>query len=292
MHSKEVLVAGKILVIGATGTVGRELVTLLAGKGEEVRVASRHRDLQPQIPTGNEAVVFDLENPDSFEPALNEIDRVFLIARPGDERADEVALPLIKKMQHLRIRHVVNLSAFGAETRANFALRKIEISLEDSGMGFTHLRPNWFMQIFSSASLLTDIRSTGAIHIPGGDAKISYIDARDIAAVAAEALTQRGHVGKAYTLTGAESLDFNEVAQSISRASGREVRYAEITEDAARAALEKTGFSAERVERLVGFYRLVRRGFCMPVSQDFSTVLGREPIRFSQFARDNASCWM
>lgn len=286
------MVSEKVLVIGATGTVGREVLKLLAGKGQMVRAASRKPSRQIGLPDGIETVEFDLERPSTFAAALEGVDRVFMIARPGDEHSDLLALPLVDEMKRLKIRRVVDLSAFGAETRDDFALRKIEVYLEGSGMEFTHLRPNWFMQIFSAGSLLADIRSTGGIHVPGGDAKISYIDARDIAAVAVAALTEPGHAGRAYTLTGPDPLDFNEVARFISEASGKAVRYVELTEDAARAALKAAGFSEERVERLIGFYRLVRRGFCAPVSPDAATVLARSTIRFAQFVRDNASCWV
>src|SRR5207247_10029889 len=103
------------------------------------------------------------------------------------------------------MRHGVNRKAMGVEMLDGMALRKVERHLEDSGIGFTHLRPNFFMQVFSGGPLLTDICSTGAIHVPAADAKISYIDARDIAAVAAAALTASGHLGKAYAVTGGEA---------------------------------------------------------------------------------------
>jgi uncharacterized protein YbjT (DUF2867 family) len=236
-------------------------------------------------------VEFDFERPETFAPALDGADRVFLIARPGDDHADLVAYPLIDEMKRQGVRHVVNLSAMGVEIRDDFALRRIERYLEDSGVGFTHLRPNFFMQVFSSGPLLLDIRSTGAIHIPAADAKLSYIDVRDIAAVAAATLTEQGHTGKAYTLTGGEALDHREIARAISGASGRTVQYVPISEEAARKSLEAAGLSPERTERLLGFYRLVRQGFCMPVSSDVQTLLGRSPISFAQFSSDNATCW-
>jgi uncharacterized protein YbjT (DUF2867 family) len=236
-------------------------------------------------------VEFDFERPETFAAALDGVDRVFLIARPGDDHADRVALPLIDEIVRKGVRHVVNLSAMGAETREDFALRKIERYLEDSGVGFTHLRPNFFMQVFSTGPLLMDIRSTGAIHIPAADAKLSYIDARDIASVAAATLTEQGHAGKAYTLTGGQALDHNDIARAISDAAGKTIGYVAISQEAARAGLAGVGLSPARIERLLGFYRLVRQGFCSPVSSDVETVLGRPPISFAQFANDNASCW-
>jgi uncharacterized protein YbjT (DUF2867 family) len=284
-------VSGQVLVIGATGSVGSELVTLLSRMGHRVRAATREPSAARSPHGAVEFVRFDFERPQTFAAALDGVDRVFLIARPGDDHADLAAYPLIDEMKRQGVRHVVNLSAMGAESRDDFALRKVERYLEDSEVGFTHLRPNFFMQVFSSGPLLLDIRSTGAIHIPAANARLSFIDVRDIAAVAAATLTERGHTGKAYTLTGVHALDHHEIAQAISRASGRTVQYVPIDEEAARRALEAAGLSPERTERLLGFYRLVREEFCAPVSSDVQTLLGRAPISFAQFASDNASCW-
>ena len=283
--------SGQVLVIGATGSVGSELVTLLSRMGERVRAATRDPAAARSPHSAVEFVEFDFERPQTFAATLDGVDRVFLIARPGDDHADLVAYPLIDEMKRRGVRHVVNLSAMGAESRDDFALKKVERYLEDSGVGFTHLRPNFFMQVFSAGPLLLDIRSTGAIHIPAADAKLSYVDVRDIAAVAAATLTEQGHTGKAYTLTGAEALDHQEIARAISSASGRTVQYVAISEEAARRSLEAAGFSPERTERLLGFYRLVRHGLCAPVSSDVQSVLGRAPISFAQFASDNASRW-
>ncbi len=285
--------AGRILVIGATGTVGSQLVMQLGQRGEDVRAATRQPATARRRSAGApELVEFDFERPETFAPALEGVERVFLIARPGDEQADRVAVPLIDEMRRQGVRHVANLTAMGVEMLEGMALKKVERHLEDSGIGFTHLRPNFFMQVFSGGPLLTDIRSTGAIHVPAADARISYVDARDIAAVAAAALSEAGHVGRAYTLTGGETLAHAEIARAISEAAGRTVRYVPISEDAARTAIEGAGLPPQRAERLIGFYRLVRQGFCAPVSADVQTVLGRPPVSFAQFARDHAARWM
>lgn len=283
---------GHILIIGATGSVGSELVSLLIPTGARVRAASRKP--AGQLSTSEvEFVEFDFDRPQTFAPALHGVDRVFLIARPGDDHPDRTAVPLIDEMKRQRVRHVVDLSAMGVETRNDFGLRTVELYLEDSVIGYTHLRPNFFMQIFSSGALLADVRSTGAIHMPAADAKLSYVDVRDIAAVASAALTGgETHIGEAYTLTGSAALDHYQIAEAISSASQKTVQYVPISEEFARQSLSAAGFTSERVERLIGFYKLVRAGFCAPVSADVEKVLGRPPISFAQFAGDNASCWI
>ncbi|HEX2189982.1 MAG TPA: SDR family oxidoreductase [Longimicrobiaceae bacterium] len=283
---------GRVLVLGATGAVGRGVVEELVTRGESVRAASRDPDAaRARAPRLVEWVRMDLERPDTFEAALAGVDRVFLIARPGDEEPERVAGPLIEAMRRAGTRHVVSLTALGVETRNDISLRKVELLLEESGLEYTHLRPNFFMQVFTTDPLLPAIRSTGAIRLPAGEARVSYIDARDIAAVAAAALTEPGHAGGAYTLTGPEALDHAVVAALVSEAAGARIRYEPATEEEARAALAGAGFPARRVERLIGFYRLVRAGFCAPVSGDVERVLGRPPTPFTRFADEHSSRW-
>jgi uncharacterized protein YbjT (DUF2867 family) len=281
-----------ILVVGATGAVGSELANQLHHKGERVRGATRNpTSASRRLGSGVEYVEFDLERPETYATALAGVKRVFLIARPGDDHSDRLAIPLLDEMKRQNVRHVVDLSAYGAETRDDFALRKIEKHLEASGMAFTHLRPNWFMQVFASGPLLAGIHSCAAIAIPAADAKISYIDVRDIAAAAVVALTTDGHANKAYTLTGPQSLGHDEIAHEISSAIGKAIRYVPISEDDARKAILSAGLSSERTERLLGFYRLVRAGACAPVSLDVESILGRPSITFERFAADYAHCW-
>jgi len=292
LNDREEDMNGTILVIGATGTVGALLVKELEVKGESVRAATREpAAYEHRSHARTKYVRFDLERPETFPAALEGVERVFLIARPGDDDADRVAAPLIERMKRQGVQHVVNLSAMGTEMQPESALSKVERRVEDSGFSFTHLRPNWFMQIFSGGPLLAQILSTGAIHVPAAGAKISFVDARDVAAVAAVALRGEEHAGKAYTLTGALALDHDEVARIISEASGKTVRYLPVSEETTRRSLRAAGFPGARIERLIGFYRLVREGFCEPVSGDIALVLERTPTSFATFAEDSAASW-
>ena len=280
-----------ILVTGATGTVGGHLVDALRRQGAALRVATRDPARAAVRWPDTETVEFDLERPATFDPALASVEAVFLIARPGDDESDRVAFPLIERIRVAGVRRVVDLSAMGAEQRDDFALRRIERKLEDDGFAFTHLRPNFFLQVFSTGPLLGQIRATGAFSIPSAEARLSYVDARDVAAVAAVTLTSAGHEGRAYTLTGGESLSHGEIARAISRAAGRTIRYVPIDEDAARRALTASGLSPARIERLIGFYRLVRAGACAPVHPDVAQVLGRPPLGVDRFAIDHRASW-
>jgi len=282
----------KILIIGATGRVGLELVRLLIEKGEAVRAATRNlTKASASMPRFAEVIEFDFDRPDTFTPALKGIDKVFLIARPGDNHSDKVAIPFIDKAKKEGVRLIVNLTAMGVEQDDSFALRLIEKYIEVSGIAFVHLRPNWFMQNFNSGSMLADILSTGGLHLPAADAKLSFIDIRDITAVGLAVLTDPRHIGSALTLTGGEALDHYEVVNILSQTAGTTIAYIPLSEEVACAALENAGVAAELIERWTKFYRLVRQGQCESVTHQVESVLGRPTITFEQYAKDYAASW-
>ena len=281
-----------ILVIGATGRVGSELVKLLVQNGESVRAATRNPSPVPsRFQNTVDVVEFDYERPQTFAPALVGVEKVFLTVRPGDNHSDKAAMPLIDAAKKMKVQRIVDLTAMGVEQDDTFMLRILEKYVEASGIPYTHLRPNWFMQNFDSGPMFADIKATGALHLPAADAKISFIDLRDIAAVGFAALTQTHHAGRAYTLTGNESLSYFQVVEKLSLVAGKEISYLPISEDIAREALVKGGIPTDLIERWTDFYRKVRQGFCSPVSTDIESVLGRSPILFDQYANDYAASW-
>lgn len=279
------------LVIGATGKVGAEIVKGLAARHARVRAATR----QPArftscAPNGPTAVEFDYDRPETFAGALDEVNRLFLSVRPGDERADETAIPLIEAALRRGVRRIVTLTAMGVEHMEETALRRIERRIEASQVEWTHLRPNFFMQIFAVPPLLDQVRA-GMLRLPTAGARLSFVDVRDVAAVAVAALLDEGHEGKGYTLTGEEALDHHAVAAMLSAAAGRTIEYVPIEEGEARQVMTAAGLGGDRVERLLRFYRLVRAGACAPVSPAVRDVLGRPPIPFDHFVHDYAPCW-
>ena len=282
----------KTLIIGATGRVGAELARLLMEKGEAVRAATRTpATASARLPRAAEAAEFDFDRPETFGPALKGITRVFLVARPGDNHADKAAIPFIDLAKKEGVQLIVNLTAMGIEKDDTFTLRILEKYIEASGIPYVHLRPNWFMQNFDSGPMHADIRATGALHLPAADAKLSFIDVRDIAAVALAALTDRRHAGKAYTLTGGEALDHYEVVSILSRVAEKTITYVPLREEVARAALQRSGAADDLIERWKNFYRIVRQGLCAPVIPDTESVLRRPPIPFEQYAEDHAAAW-
>jgi uncharacterized protein YbjT (DUF2867 family) len=282
----------KILIMGATGRVGAELVKLLTEKGEALRAATRSPSTaSARLPCFAEAVEFDFDRPETFAPALKGVAKVFLIARPGENHADKVAIPFIDMARKEGVRLIVNLTAMGVEQDDSFTLRLLEKYVEASGIPYVHLRPNWFMQNFNSGPMLADIRATGGLHLPASDAKLSFIDVRDIAAVGLAALTEPRHAGNAYTLTGGEALDHYQVVGILSRAAGKTITYVPLSEEVACAALGKAGVAADLIERWTKFYRMVRQGLCASVAHDAELVLRRPTIAFEQYAKDHAASW-
>ena len=285
--------SNKILIIGATGKVGRQLSRLLIEKGEAVRAATRNLStVSKRLPFVTETVEFDFDRPETFAPALKGVKKVFLIARPGDNYADKVAIPLVDMAKTEGIQLIVNLTAMGVEREDSFMLRILERYIEASDIPYVHLRPNWFMQNFSSGPMLADICTTGGLHLPASDAKLSFVDIRDIASVASAVLTEPHHAGKAYTLTGGKALDHYEVVDILSRICGKTITYVPLSEEVACEALNKAGVAEDLIERWTKFYRIVRQGLCAAVTNDVESVLGRPPIAFEQYAHDHSAAWM
>lgn len=279
-----------VVVMGVTGTVGSEVARRAALAGLRVRAASRTPQRSSGA-SGYEPVRLDLEEPRTFGAALAGADALFLIARPGDPQPERTAKPLIDACREAGVQHVVNLSAMGVGGVNEIGLRAVELYLERSGVAFTHLRPNFFMQLFTSGALLASIRTRSELLVPAGDAKISFIDACDVAAAAVTALSSELHRNRAYTLTGPEALDHERVAAEVSAVAGRTIRYVAIDEDVARRVLAQAGFGPEWVDRLLGFYRLVRGGHAAPVDADLSELLGHSGTRFASFCREHAHVW-
>jgi uncharacterized protein YbjT (DUF2867 family) len=161
----------------------------------------------------------------------------------------------------------------------------VELALEQSGMAFTHLRPNFFFQVFLGPVVMDRLRAHDELALAAGAAAVSYLDAADVGLAAAIALCEPGHEGAAYALTGPEALDHARIARILGALTHRPLRYVALDDEALRKSLAEAGFPAAWQERLVGFYRLVRAGACAFVSSDLERLLGRRPRDFESFAR-------
>jgi len=240
-----------------------------------------------EIP-GAEATIFDLGQPATFASALAEVDRVFLLA-PAETLtvADKLVLPFVDTLKDVGVRKIVfmtHMTAYQPDT----PLHTIEKSVKKSGIAYTLLKPNWFDQNFAPGFYLGNIKADGGLSLPAEWGAVSFVDTRDIGAVAAVALTQDGHDGKEYTLTGPECLHYGEACAILSKAAGREIRYTPIFEEDFSKTSQAQGLATEVIENMLTLYKIVRYGICAVVTGDVASVLGRPPISFAKYAEDHA----
>lgn len=278
-----------LLVLGATGTVGSALVAELARRGLAPRAATRDPAAHA-FPAGVTPVAFDYADPALVAAAVSGVDRMFVLAPPGLADQAERWRALFAAAREAGVRHVVLMTAKGAGPDTPHA--EGEAALRASGLSWTVLQPTFFMQNLSTYSGET-IRRDGAFYLPAGDGRAAFVDARDIAAAAAEALVHpEAHAGRTYELTGSESLSLAEVAALLSEAAGRPIRYVDPGAEAYRAALEAVGLPPDLAAMFTHLYAVVvKNGWAAATTDDVSRVLGRAPSRFAEFARDHASDW-
>jgi uncharacterized protein YbjT (DUF2867 family) len=286
-----------ILVTGATGTVGAEVVKQLVEAGAPLKVAARNLPKAEEKARAMgwgivEIVYLDYEKPETFAAAFTDVDRLFLMA--SLELPDVKALmnPLVDAAKQAGVRHVVMHTGMGVEYDGSSSARLAEKHLEESGLGYTFLRPNWFMQNFN-VFFLSDIKREEGLKFPAGEGRISFVDVRDIAAVGVAALTQegQGHNGKAYTLTGGQPLDFYEVAATMSQATGRTLPYTPLSDDEARQMWRAAGWPDGDIDMILQLFRPVQKSMGSMVSPDVEHALGRAPIPFERYAHDYAHYW-
>jgi len=241
-----------ILITGASGSVGREVVREMAKTGEVFCAMFRSKNEAAKAPTGVKTVIADFGDTASLLSALQGVDRVYLVCSPIQElvQLEGNAIDACKKAG---VKKIVLNSALGAGNYdKSFPSwhRKVEDKLKASGMEFVILRPNGFMQN-TITYLAPSIKAQGAFYDAMGNAKTSYIDVRDVAAVAAKTLTTDGRAGKIYELNGPEAITQDDLAKRIAAKSGREVKHVNIPREAHQKAMLDLGMPAWQVTALI-----------------------------------------
>lgn len=277
-----------ILVTGASGTVGREVARRLAGHGP-VRLALRDPSGTGPLDSP-ERVRFDFHDPSTFQAALRGVASVFLVRPPQLAQPRRDFGPLVSAMRQAGVGRVAFLSVRGAGSNPLLPHRGIERLLEASGLAWTHLRPNDFMQNFATVHQ-ADIRDRGEIWAPAGRGRTSFVDVRDVAAAAVEALTGDGHDRKAYTLTGPEDLSMEDAAAVLSKAIGRPVTYRNPGIPSFLGHVRAAGRPLAFGLVMTGVYTAARLGLAAEVSPDLARLIGRPPTALKAFASDYAAVW-
>ncbi len=283
-----------ILITGATGTVGREVIGELQRMGAgRVRALVRDPARASFIrEAGFETAEGDFDKPETLDAALEGVESALLLTPPSPHTVAQQAA-FIEAAKRAGVRRVVKLSAVGADSSAPEGFGKwhgqSEEFLKSSGLGWTILRPNFFMQnLLGQAGA---INAQGAVYQPVGDARSSFIDARDIAAVAARTLSDEGREGETYVLTGPEALSYTDVAAKLSEATGRQITYVAITPEQFREGALAQGLPEWLVSALERLNELAVAGEAEEVTDDVRRVAGREPKTFEEFARDHAQAF-
>ncbi len=272
------------LIVGASGTVGNDLASRLAAAGHTLRLATS------RVPTSPQQVQLDLLTHRGLAHAFEGVDRAFLLAPPGHVNQHELLGPLVEQARARNLDKVVLMTAMGANADPSAPLRLVELQLEASGVPFNVIRPNWFMQNFHTF-WLAGIRDHGTVFLPTGRAKGSFIDARDISAVAAALLDSHAHDGADFDLTGAEALDHDQVAAILSRAADRPITYEDITPETMLEGLLGAGLPqpyAEFLNVILGYFKA---GYAERTTDAVQRLTGRSPITFERYAADHRAYW-
>lgn len=272
-----------ILVTGGTGTTGGRVVSRLRAQGAPVRVASRSGEPP-----------FDWHDRTTWDSVLEGVKAVYLV--PLDGRL--LTRPFVERAARLGVERVVLLSGRGVDVpgysgEANLAGATHvdgESAVRDSGLSWTILRPAWFAQNFSEGVFRAAVVA-GELRLPAGDGAASFTDADDIAAVAVASLTQDGHDGQTYELSGPRALTIAEAVAEISEATGRSLRYVPLSPGEFIAELIGEGWSAAEAEDYAEAVSPIRRGMDSGISDGVRRALGRPPRDFTEYVAAAVSAW-
>jgi uncharacterized protein YbjT (DUF2867 family) len=275
-------------VLVTSGNIGNYVAEGLAAKGVQVRVLVRKVSPNPRWQAaGIEQVAGDLNKVESLAPAFRGVQKFFSVT-PFGENLVELGRNATEAAKRASVEYIVRSSAIGASEDAPIALGRwhgqVESTIEHSGIAHTILQPNTFMQSYFMQAVT--IKSQHAFFLPQG--KVSLVDVRDIAAVALVALTESGHEGKKYTLTGPEALSNQDIATKLSKVLGTRVSYIDVSEEQARKTMLSSGMPNWMVPALLELSRISKDGYLADVSTAVTQVLKRTPTSFDQFLADHA----
>ncbi len=267
-----------ILVTGSTGTFGSAVLKKL----QEMNLASRAARLD---------VSFDWNQPETFEDALKGIDKVFLIAPPNFADFDKKIIPFLEEAKKAKVNFVLLSSLYGADKNLESTMGKTEKIVSDSGINYAIVRPNFIFQNFINYDV--EAIKAGSIYLPTKDSKTAYIDVNDVAKASAIILENpEKHFGKAYSLTGQESLSHAELADIFSSVLGKKVTNVAPSNDEYKATLLSYNLPAELVDFMGNLYAAVEAGNFTSTTNDFEMITENKPITAKEFIQENRSVFL
>ena len=281
-----------ILVIGALGNVGAEVVKRLQAEGRRVRAADIDVEkIKARFGDSVEAIRFDFSDPNTYKAAFQGVEKMFLMRPPQITDVTRYMFPAIDAAQQAGVKHVVFLSLIGIEKLKVVPHYKVEGYLQQAGLQTTFLRCSFFMQNLNTTHR-QEIKERNEIFIPVGKAKTGFIDVRDIGAVAAVVLSEEGHAGKNYDLTGSERLDYWEVARVMSEVLGRRITYRNPNPLYFFIEAIRRGRPFAQALIMLLLYTATRFGMAEAVTHEVERLTGRKPISFRQYVQDYREMWI
>lgn len=282
--------SGAVLVTGSTGNVGAAVARHLIARGETVVSAVRDSS-DPGVVAGTEARAFDFENPSGWADALAGVDRLFLLRPPAIADVQRHLFPVIDAALRHGVQHIVFLSLQGVQFNTATPHHAVEKYLRARKAPFTFLRPNFFMQNLST-TYAAEIRDRSEIAVPAGRARTAFIDTDDVGRVAACVLTEPGHLGTAYTLSGEQSLDYVDVARMLSAELGREITYTRPSPEQYADMLRERGMPQDYIDVQAMIYRVVRLNVSALPNRQVRRLTGAPATTFAAFAHRERAVWM
>jgi len=280
-----------VFVTGATGIVGSAVVQHLLARGERVVAAVRDLRAADRLPEAVEVREFSYGmSPEELAGCMSGTDRLFLMRPPKVTDVKTFMFPIVDVARQMAMRQVVFLSLQGVQANRGTPHHAVEAYLRRVDAPYTFLRPNFFMQNLS-AVYAEQIRDTGEIVVPAGRSRTAFIDARDIGKVAATVFTSVGHLRRAYTLSGEESLTYFQVAEIMSQVLGRPIRYTRPSEADYLHALATQGAPTEYIAVQKMIYRIVRLNISALPNRAVRQLTGEPATRFGSFVDDYRQVW-
>ncbi|MDL2220362.1 NmrA family NAD(P)-binding protein [Eubacteriales bacterium OttesenSCG-928-N14] len=284
---------GNVMVTGALGNVGGYIAKYLIQNGQDIVVADINMDaMQQRYGNAAKCVLFDFTDRSTFEAALEDVDRVFIMRPPHLGKPEDIK-PFVEALQNKgNIRLVCFLSLIGVENNPVPPHHKIEKYIEQANLPYCHIRPSFFMQNISGVHAF-EIKHFDRIVVPVKKAKTSFIDAEDIGEITAKVLSEpEKHQNRGYSITGPEAMDYYEAAKVLSEELGREIQY---TNPAPRLAkkywIDIRALDKEYSTVMGMLYLMTRMGTAKKVTTVFEEVMGKQPQTFRAFVRKNLAAW-
>ncbi len=279
---------GVVLITGATGHVGKELLEQILKRGDaRVRVLVRDRTKVSHLSNRVEIAVGDLNRPETLSAAMQNVEQLYFVTA-----VTEQVVNLVEAAKKAGVKHVVKQSTIEADRSLGPGKwhREQEEFIKASGMTWTIIRPTMMMTNTIEWWAAT-IKSRSAVYFPGGKGKVPAIDPRDIAAVAFNVLTGSGHGGKTYVVTGPEALTIAEMVEVIGKVLGRRIRYIPVSPCLAGIWLRRSGLPGRLAKALIQTLRALRKNEYAYVTEDVERVTGHKPRDFESWCRENIAAF-